>query len=336
MKKLTLILGLLLAVQLFAQEYAPAGWTYSYLAAKERAFAEKKDLLLSFSGSDWNTWSIKLNDDVLFKREFVEAAKKDFILVMIDSPRNPTLAIDQRLRGSGLIEKYRIEGLPTVVLLTPTGQEYARTGYVEGGPAEYLKHLADIKKENLKFLAALAVIDRFEDAEKAKAIDSLVSGWPLEQKAQPKTIALIEEMFKCDPSMKAQHAYFAEIIPLQEEFEKKRFEMSRNYLGKALEMKNKRDNPEADIATLKSKFQKEDAKLMSDTLEKLNSILGTGWMNGEEQQAARLFAFELEHPNPSPDQIRTAYGAIQAIKPDSETSQQLTQILQSARSLPTH
>lgn len=335
MKKRLLILGLVLAAHLFAQEYAPAGWTYSYLAAKQQAFAEKKDLLLCFSGSDWSSWSVKLNENVFFKREFVEAAKKDFILVMIDSPRSPALATSLRLWNNGLVDKYRIEGLPTVVLLNHTGKEYARTGYLEGGPAEYLKHLADLKKENLKFRTALEVIDRFEDAERSKAIDSLVSPWPLEQKTQPKTLALFEEMFKYDPSMKDKHPYFAQVLPLQEKFERERFEMSRNYLGKVLELKNNRRSTEADIDTLRVEFQREDAKLMSSTLETLNSVMSNTKIRGEELQAAKLFAFELAHPCPSPNQLQAAYAEIQAIDPKSGTSQQLAQILQGVRSFPT-
>ncbi len=43
---------------------AEAVWLTDYAKAKAQAAAEKKPLLLDFTGSDWCTWCIKLDKDV--------------------------------------------------------------------------------------------------------------------------------------------------------------------------------------------------------------------------------------------------------------------------------
>ena len=69
----------------------PAGWTDDFDAAKKQAAAEGKMLLVDFSGSDWCVWCKKLDREVFAKPEFLDGVKKDFVLVMIDSPKDQSL-----------------------------------------------------------------------------------------------------------------------------------------------------------------------------------------------------------------------------------------------------
>jgi thiol-disulfide isomerase/thioredoxin len=56
-------------------------------AAKKKAEADKKPLLVKFTGSDWCPPCIKLNDEVFSKSSFKKAVEKDFVVVVLDFPR---------------------------------------------------------------------------------------------------------------------------------------------------------------------------------------------------------------------------------------------------------
>lgn len=60
---------------------------------------------------------------VFSKEEFVKKASEDYILVVVDSPNaDPKLAE----KNEKYFEKYKVEGVPTVVLLKSDGKEYDR------------------------------------------------------------------------------------------------------------------------------------------------------------------------------------------------------------------
>lgn len=99
------------------------GWSSDLDNAFERAKAENKSVLVEFTGSDWCPPCIAMRKNVFSKREFIDVASKNFILVGIDLPKG-----DKALREKNepLAEKYKIEGFPTILLFTPQGKEFAR------------------------------------------------------------------------------------------------------------------------------------------------------------------------------------------------------------------
>jgi len=127
-------------------QIADDAWTMDFAAAKAKARAEKKDLLINFSGSDWCGWCIKLDSEVFSKQAFLDEAKKHFVLVVLDFPRD-TSKLPQQIRqqNARLAEHYRIQGYPTVILADATGRPYAATGYREGGVEPYLAHLQELR-----------------------------------------------------------------------------------------------------------------------------------------------------------------------------------------------
>ena len=64
------------------------GWTHDFEAAKKQAAAEKKDLLMDFTGSDWCGWCIKLNDEVFKHDVFKDGVKDKYVLVEVDFPQD--------------------------------------------------------------------------------------------------------------------------------------------------------------------------------------------------------------------------------------------------------
>lgn len=121
----------------------PSGWTDDFAAAKARAAAEGRKILLVFSGSDWCGWCIKFDKETLSKGEFVKAAAKNFELVMIDSPKDKSkLSAMARTQNPKLVSHYNVRGYPHYVVTDADGKEIARgAGYVKGGPKAFLSKL---------------------------------------------------------------------------------------------------------------------------------------------------------------------------------------------------
>ncbi|MDH4444260.1 MAG: thioredoxin family protein [Akkermansiaceae bacterium] len=101
----------------------PEGWTTDLDKALEKAKAEKKSVLVEFTGSDWCPPCIAMRKNVFSKKEFVDAAAKKFVLVELDFPKGDQAVAD---KNEPMAKKYNIEGFPTVILLTPEGKEITR------------------------------------------------------------------------------------------------------------------------------------------------------------------------------------------------------------------
>ena len=101
----------------------PEGWTTDLDKAFEKAKAEKKSVLVEFTGSDWCPPCIAMRKNVFSKKDFVTAASKKYILVELDFP-NGDKAVKEK--NEPYAKKYNIEGFPTVILFNPEGKEFTR------------------------------------------------------------------------------------------------------------------------------------------------------------------------------------------------------------------
>ena len=102
----------------------PAGFTDDFAAACAEAAKSGKHIVAVFSGSDWCHWCKVLERDYLSKKAFVDEAKKDFVLLFIDSPQDTSALSDAAKRqNAGLVAKYGIHGFPTVKILDAAGAE---------------------------------------------------------------------------------------------------------------------------------------------------------------------------------------------------------------------
>ncbi len=113
---------------------AAADWTVGWKQAAEAAAKANKPILANFTGSDWCSWCIKLEDEVFSTPEFAAWAKEKFILLKVDFPNQTALPADLAKDNQALAEKYEILGFPTVILLSANGTEIGRLGYEAGGP----------------------------------------------------------------------------------------------------------------------------------------------------------------------------------------------------------
>lgn len=116
-------------------------WYTNYTAAQKKAKEENKKMFLLFHGSDWCYWCIKLDEEVLSKKEFLDWAKNNLILVSLDFPNNIKQEENLKTQNQILAQLFKIEGYPTVIIADASGKEIFRTGYQEGGVEKYIAHL---------------------------------------------------------------------------------------------------------------------------------------------------------------------------------------------------
>jgi protein disulfide-isomerase len=136
MKKIILIT--ILACTTLITRAEELKWHTDAKKALELAKAEKKLVMLDFTGSDWCGWCIKLHNEVFSKTEFAEYAKKNLVLVEVDFPRRKKLSEEQQKANFALQEKYKIEGYPTLIVLDGEGKKVGELGYVTGGPKAFI------------------------------------------------------------------------------------------------------------------------------------------------------------------------------------------------------
>ncbi|HWB60410.1 MAG TPA: thioredoxin family protein [Chthoniobacteraceae bacterium] len=123
---------------------AADGWGTDYDKALARAKAEKKIVLLDFSGSDWCPDCIRLERGVFSQLKFQEYAKKNLVLVDIDFPHNTEQPAALKKQNSDLLAKYRIFSYPTIVVLDSDGKQIGELGY-EPTPEAFLAKLERLK-----------------------------------------------------------------------------------------------------------------------------------------------------------------------------------------------
>ena len=94
-------------------------WQTDFEAAKAKAKAEKKLLLVDFTGSDWCGWCIKLKQEVFDKETFKTEAPKQFVCVELDFPHNKELSKELKEQNAKLSDQYKVPGFPTVIVMDP-------------------------------------------------------------------------------------------------------------------------------------------------------------------------------------------------------------------------
>jgi thiol:disulfide interchange protein len=99
------------------------GWETDLTKAFAMAKEQKKPLLVEFTGSDWCPPCKMMHKNVFSKEEFLTKAKEKYILVCIDIPKkDPELT----KKNQPLLEQYKVQGVPAVILFDPNGKEFDR------------------------------------------------------------------------------------------------------------------------------------------------------------------------------------------------------------------
>jgi protein disulfide-isomerase len=139
--------GLLMAADKPPTTQPSAGWITSYTKAVELAKESGKPILADFTGSDWCPPCMKLAKQVLDTKAFEEWAADKVVLLKLDFPNRKPQDAATRKQNAELSNKYKIEGYPTVMLISADGKEYSRQVGYGGKPEPWKKELeANLKK----------------------------------------------------------------------------------------------------------------------------------------------------------------------------------------------
>lgn len=123
-------------------------WNTNYAVAQKMAAEKKIPILMLFSGSDWCPPCIMLDNNVLKTLQFAEfAASGKAVLFHADFPRRKKQPHQLTVQNNQLMEKYQIQGVPSIVLTDAAGKEFARTGYRPGTVEKYIEHLEELLKK---------------------------------------------------------------------------------------------------------------------------------------------------------------------------------------------
>jgi protein disulfide-isomerase len=126
--------------------FAKDGWSEDFKDGLAKAKAEKKRVLVDFTGSDWCGWCVKLDREVFSQPEFKEYAAKNLVLVEVDFPQTKAQSKEQQAKNKALAEKYSIRGYPTVLIFNAAGKEIGKLGYMPGGPHAFIEALEKLPK----------------------------------------------------------------------------------------------------------------------------------------------------------------------------------------------
>ena len=170
-----------------------AEWMTDLEAAKAKAAAENKAVLVDFTGSDWCGWCIRLRQQVLDTPAFEQYAKDKFVLMEVDLPQNPKFDPALRARNEQIAQQYAVSGFPTVMVLTPKGE-------VVGGFNGFLPTVQAVSKQLEAALTTSDLLKQAETQQGAQQLDSLLKAYrSLPEKMQANARSLRQRIIALDP-----------------------------------------------------------------------------------------------------------------------------------------
>ena len=98
-----------------------SNWNTHMNPALTVAKAEKKQLLILFSGSDWCPPCKKANETIFSKEAFYIATSEKYVLVKLDNKRTSSASIKGYI--GTIAVKYQVTSVPTVIIADSTGKK---------------------------------------------------------------------------------------------------------------------------------------------------------------------------------------------------------------------
>ncbi len=167
MKRIAILMSLLLFTASVALNAAPSDgrsgrikWLTNYDEATQLASKSSKPIILFFTGSDWCSWCIKLEDEVLNTPEFADAVGDKFYFVKLDFPLNRQLPQDITSQNKRLQKQFMINGFPTLVLLDAQQRQIGTAGYRPGGGKQYAQFLLKLVEDQNAYNQKVDNMDR--------------------------------------------------------------------------------------------------------------------------------------------------------------------------------
>jgi thiol:disulfide interchange protein len=146
-----LMLGLLAGGVLGQAGAADLNWQTDLTQALSQAKAEKKLVLMDFTGSDWCEACQLLDKTMLDQPEFATYAKTNLVLLQADFPVKKPQTNALKSANQALAEKFKIDGYPTLIALKADGTavwrlEGVNDSFLAGGPKALIAQLNGVQK----------------------------------------------------------------------------------------------------------------------------------------------------------------------------------------------
>jgi S1-C subfamily serine protease/thioredoxin-related protein len=154
-----------------------AEWTQDFLAARDRATRESKDMIVLFDGSDWAVLSIRMSHEIFSRPEFREKVVPKYVLVRADLPSKPEARslVDDRKRNLRLAAHFGVKRVPVVFVTDSHGRPYGQMSYIPGGVPAFLAKLDEMSVVRDQIRDMLQEIDKAVAANKLQPIVKLVN-----------------------------------------------------------------------------------------------------------------------------------------------------------------
>jgi thioredoxin-related protein len=119
---------------------ASIDWRTSIPDVADRALASSKPILIFFTGTGWCTWCTKLEQEVFHQPEFAQMVGNRFIFMKADFPDYSDEAL-ARSPYKGIMDRYRVDSFPTVVVVDKNGNHLFSMSYMPGGARNFANQL---------------------------------------------------------------------------------------------------------------------------------------------------------------------------------------------------
>jgi tetratricopeptide (TPR) repeat protein len=123
---------------------------------------------------------MKLEKEVFATGEFKTKSVTMYHLVKLDFPRGEEIkqSDETKAHNQQWLQKLAVTGFPSLILLDKAGRPFAKTGFRDGGPEPYLKHLEELKQVLVQRDEILAKAEKAEGEEKAMLLDQALALLP--------------------------------------------------------------------------------------------------------------------------------------------------------------
>lgn len=125
-----------------------ATWLTSYDEALKQAQESGKPILADFTGSDWCPPCKMLASRVFDSDSFKKWAGEHVVLLELDYPRKTQQSDELKKQNAGLLKQYKVRAYPTIILMSPQGQEVGRRIGGATDPKAYIRQLEQILKKS--------------------------------------------------------------------------------------------------------------------------------------------------------------------------------------------
>ncbi|MBQ7881899.1 MAG: thioredoxin family protein [Treponema sp.] len=198
----------------------PAGWLTDFDEAKKIANRQDKNLLIFFSGEDWDGVSTDLKTNILTTPEFMTVVEEDYVLVQIDisnvayeSTEVPEDATEEEKaaaqailadleKKSEIASNFSVNTMPAILLTTKDGYIFSSL-YNDPNTTreEYLEKIANAKETGNNIRELSKKVKSSRGVKKVTAINNLYEA--LEPSYRYLLGDLISQTLELDPENKS-------------------------------------------------------------------------------------------------------------------------------------